>query len=713
MATERITIGRVPQYQVDWVAGMTCKRQGIYSHGGCSFVALEDGVLQEPVATWDATQAKFIVTTGWGLIAYGGDLTQLTADVEQLKLDVESMILTGNDYMAAGWNPENLTAAAEKSMGTPNLVKFDFFLIDHTDNAGPYTTPRQLKRNNIFRFANGDFAPAVGITQAMADECMAHALKDVNGNVVYASGAFDPVDFYENHCTKATANGVTFLLPEKLTKDDTGVEVEHYLMPWETTETKYSNGIGCGQTLYFMQNARGASGKRWNVMSTVPKVFDGVKPIVLPPTAFMPCPVGVIKDPADNLFKTRAFFTLYAGADEGSVHCQGLAGFDNCDIFVDPRTYPSRSGINQIRNAEWGFNNNADPANNLPFACGGFNTLNAFLTYLEIKYGRRDIHNGNMFGTGISSDESDTSEETFLEHGGCRYRAVGSDTWKYVGWSVTPTNLCHDANGGKTNMSNLLNKYAPKEAVMESQVAFSFAMEMGIQEGEHFRLYGHEYWWESVTGADTADMAARVFSIRSTVFHGYDTSGNATDFEIEAVLRMSLFEGANLSGDVYAYWGGGVEVVGTNVSTTAGHSGDTVDVYVEDNQANWHRVTSYNLPDGGRFPFEETMKHVATLVTLGNGYSKDDLPNLPWKIANGGGINSGMCHYGYDYNYWGYSKVGQRVRIGLRFRGHAYYSSCSPRYLSALHHAAFYDATFCGSAQVRIAPQSATPAQPE
>ena len=710
---EKVQFGTVPQYKQKWVAGMACKKQGFYYHNGSTFVALVAGVLAEPVATYNETTGDFDVTANWGLVAYGSELTGIKADISQLKLDVESMILTGNDYMAAGFNPANLAAAASKKLGDNSLIKYGFYLIDTTDNSGEVCKhPMLLKRNNLLRFDNGNFAPVVGITAAMRAECMEHALYDAGGNLVYAAGAYDPEDFYANHVTIGIIDGVKKFVFDKLTKDDTGVEVSHYLMPWETTETKYTIGFGCGNTLYFLQNAHGASGLRWNIMSPIAKVFDGCTPQVLKPTLFSPCPTGLISE--DGVIKTRTFFTLYGGMSSGSAHCEGTAA-NGCTLFARAdRTYPAHRGIQQPLNMQWARNNNSDHSKSLPFAEGGWNTLNAFLTYLEIKYGTRDIHGAGLFGSGISSDESDNNEATFHSHGGCRIRKQGSDVWTYANWNVTPAGVYTSAEKASTNMSNLLNAYAPKETVLESQMAFSFAMEMGVEADEQFEMYGLSYWYEAVPGADLADMSAKVWSQRAGTVNGYDADGIATVFEVEANLRMSLFEGVNLSGDIYWYFGGGVEVVGTNLTAgSGGKSGDLMDVYVEPDQENWHSETTVSLSPGKRFAFEDTMRHVAQFNSLGNFYSKDDVPGLPCGIVSGGGLDSGMCHYNYNGNYWGYSTVGQRARLGLRFRGTAHFTYCSPRLWYGNYAAGSTAEHFGGSAQVRIAEQGATPTQSE
>ena len=51
-------------------------------------------------------------------------------------------------------------------------MKYDFYLLDTTDNTRQTTKPvGKLMRNNLLRFADGSFAPTIGITEAQRAEC--------------------------------------------------------------------------------------------------------------------------------------------------------------------------------------------------------------------------------------------------------------------------------------------------------------------------------------------------------------------------------------------------------------------------------------------------------------------------------------------------------------------------------------------------------------
>ena len=108
-------------------------------------------------------------------------------DIESLKESV-GILETGSPFYVAAYAQGTNDSVPLFSHGNPEICKkFDFFLLDTSDNAGEYTTPvGKLMKNNLLRFADGGYAPTVGITQAMHDECMTQAIytKDAQGNIV-------------------------------------------------------------------------------------------------------------------------------------------------------------------------------------------------------------------------------------------------------------------------------------------------------------------------------------------------------------------------------------------------------------------------------------------------------------------------------------------------------------------------------------------------
>ena len=85
----------------------------------------------------------------------------------------------------------------------------------------------KLRKNNLLRFENGDFAPTVGITEEMRAECDVELYLD-NGhkNKYCDAGAFDAKAFMKS-----------MALVKKL-YNASGSEVR-ILRPWETTSKNY------------------------------------------------------------------------------------------------------------------------------------------------------------------------------------------------------------------------------------------------------------------------------------------------------------------------------------------------------------------------------------------------------------------------------------------------------------------------------------------
>ncbi|MGM9759921.1 MAG: hypothetical protein ACI30I_07380 [Parabacteroides sp.] len=611
-------------------------------------------------------------------------------------------------YAVAAWDNDDLNPVAIEFQGNKKVADdYKFMLIDTSDNTRKTTAWKELKRNNLLRFADDTFAPTVGITQDMYDACAANALyildeDGVTYSEAYASGSYDAEAEWTIDKASIQSGGSERTLYILEADGITYTPVSHKLRPWETVETKYTIGIGMDHVVYLMDNVKGKSGKTWQGLFLDPVTWDGidVTPWKLEPTAISPCPVCTVGG------KSRAFFYLY----EGEGYCAGYSNY-GCNIFKDGRTYPRHTDMSQVNDMNFSRANNSDNTLPYPFAEGGYHALNTYNNALEVLYETRYIHGASRFGTGISSLDSSNNEANWLANGGARYRAKGTDSWTYGTWSSSMSFYTAADLKTKLPLTACVNGEAPKEQCMESQMAFSYAMELGVEEGVKFSFYGSEYWYKIVPDTSGTDkMNVRVYRIKTGTANLYNASGELTEVEIECCLRMSLFGGANLSGDVFCYWGGGYEQVGTCVNVTQGSIGHPVKLYIQPDQLKWLRETAVTKDDFGEFEFEREYIFAGDYSTLGNSYAKSRAPYTVWKTANGGSTSNGMCFYEYDYNYWS-SKLNQRVRIASRFRGYAYYSNCSRRFLNANYSAAYPTRYFAGSAQALI--DAAGPLQAE
>lgn len=635
--------------------------------------------------------------------------TPLAVELDGLRTKVDrlEMYHSTKRYAVAAWDNNDLNPVSTEFQGDKRIVDdYKFMLIDTTDNARSTTGWKELMRNNLLRFKDGTFAPTVGITEAMREETMGHALYGLAADgggytAAYEAGAYDAAAEWEIDKALIQAGDEPRSLYVLSDDGSTYSPVSHKLRPWETVETKYTIGLGMDHPVYPLDNVVGRSGKAWQGLFLDPVTWDGidVSPFRLAPTAIAPGPVCTVGG------KTRSFFYLY----EGETNCKGASNL-GCTMFNEGRTYPRVTDVNQVSNMNQARANNADGTLPYPFAEGGYHALNTYNVALEVLYGSRYIHGASKFGTGISSLDSCSNESMWLANGGLRVKPQGSDTWSYTPWSSAC--IIYTKNDGSTRLtSTAINNEHPKEQCMESQMAFSYAIELGVAEGIEFDFYGGRYWYKIVPDTSGVDkMNVRVYRIKTGTAAGYNANGEATVFDVEACLRMSLFGGANISGDVFVYWGGGYEQVATCVNVTSGSVGHPVDLYLQPDQKKWLRETNVTKNDLGIFDFERSYLYMGSYKTLGNSYAKARAPYTGWKTANGGTPSNGMCFFHYDYNYFS-TKLNQRVRVAAHFRGFAAYSYCSRRYLFANTPASYTYCYYAGSAQALI--EAAGPLQAE
>lgn len=616
-------------------------------------------------------------------------------DVNELKM------LNSHDYYVAGWVDGNLDPNAVEYRGDKEFANdWNFYLLDTTDNAGETTTPvGKLMRGNLLKFENGDYSPTVGITEEMRSQCDTDLYLDEGVvSLAYGAGAYDAKAEWD--IDKALIQSGSS--PRAL-YDRHGKAVSHKLRPWETTETKYTIGVGRDYTVYVLDNIKGESGKIWAGLFKKPIVWDGIDVSMYPlrPTAYTPCPVVTI----DN--KSRCFFYAY---EAGDANCRSHSGVNNtCQMFVNGRTYPRTVDMNQINDMTWSRANNANIDNPYPFAEGGFHALNAYIISQEIYYGRKDLHNVNMFGSGISSNDPCNSEGTWKSNGGVRYKLSSSSTWKYLRWNES-ADIKEVDSYNYLFMSHVVNMEYQKEQCMESQMAASYANEIGANEGVDFDFYGAYYSYMNVPQTNGLNgMNVKIMKVMRDTFNAKDSSNQSVSWDLEAMLRMSLFGGVSLSGDILMYSGGGYEQVGELVNNpNTNRAGNPFKLYMECDQTKWMKVTDVNKADRGVFDFESVYPFMGDFDNKSNGYVKKRAPYTGWKVENGGSIITGECCYGWSDCYWG-STIGTRTRVAARFRGNAHNSACSARYLhanNAVSYAARFDA---GSAQALLKVGAATP----
>lgn len=609
-------------------------------------------------------------------------------------------------------NPEALAVFGNKAWA----LDWRPFLVDMSAVEGE-TKKRpvmELKKNNWLRDIYGNWAPVVGITAAMRDECMANALySDDEGQTQYcASGAFDPEAFL-SLCSIVTEDGVKKLshptLYKAVTVDDetTYSEVSHYLMPWETTETKYSIFVGRKDEVYLLDNLVGASGKEWNgILGSNCNFWDGVdvKTFGLKPTGICPSPVTAISE--NGVTKARSFFFNYAPTVTGAKGYKGTA--TNCEMFYNNGHYPVCAST-QITSKTAARANNHVATNPYPVAEGGWHARNTFLRCLETAWGTKLLGSITRFSNGINSNNSCGNETQFLSYGGTRWKKTGDEDWNYSTWAGATHGIYKNASGAREAMVATLNNYAFHSKTLEDQIAVSFAAEFGIAAGEEYMFNGCKWWYENPTASGNfapktvaqGEMNCRSHKIVSYTFNAYNADGTEQSFDVECNLLTGLMLGCNMSGDGGPYWGGGCEIVGEcETAPASGSFGYELKAYIQPDQTLWTNESNASINIGQKFDFEDKYMFAGSIITRSNSYMRRRLPNTPIPASMCGSLSKGECGYGYMGNYWG--SAGKRTRVGVRSGYYASYGYLSARFLHANSSAGYSYQSFCGSAQVLL-----------
>ena len=642
------------------------------------------------------------------------------ADFRKASAELDLLKLMQPNHCVGEWL-ENANTASPVAQNNPDALAvfgnkawaLDWrpFLVDMTAVEGEIRKKpvMELRKNNWLRDIYGNWAPVVGITTEMYNECMGNALyTDAECTNAYcASGAYSAEAFLAL-CSIETVNGIKILTHPKLYKA-ADTEVTHYLMPWETTETKYSVFVGRKDEVYLLDNLVGASGKEWNgIISANINFWDGcdVKMYALKPTGICAAPTtGIVEN---NVAKSRSFFFNYVSNDSYS---KGVAGASGCTMFRNNGHYRSCSGISQVTAKNRARANNHVTTDPFPVAEGGYHARNTFLRSIETALGTKNLCVNTRFGSGVSSVDACSNENNWKLNGGLRYKAQGANSWSYCALSGNPA-MYYGSGETKTttNASNWLSGYGPLSKTLEAQIAVSFAVEFGIAADEHFMFNGAEWWFsDPAVGSFTPPtvsegyMNCRVYKIVTGTFTGYASASatETTEFELEVCVRTGIMLGCDMSGDGGPYWGGGCEVVGECASApVSGGYGYTLKAYIEPDQLKWVNENNISISIANKFPFESKYIFAGSVVTRANAYTLRRLAHTPLPVTTGGGYSAGECYYGYMANYWG--ENGKKTRVGLRFGNYAHISCLSARFLYAYLSAGYTYNYFCGSAQVLL-----------
>ena len=570
------------------------------------------------------------------------------------------------------------------------------FLINHEDaKEGVEVMPaKELKRNNILRYKDNSFAPAVGITEEMRAQCDVELYLDAEHTQKYCdAGAFDAEKFYNDY-------GFT----QKL-YDASGNEIEHILRPWETTSKNYSIKIGDPSVNYLLDDyPMNEPDTLYRGILKSYREYKGIKPRKLDPTLISPCCDTSIKD-VDGKIKFRSFFFLY---NPGDNNTRGSLGSNGLNMFYDNGAYPRVNDVHQVTSMDYARNNNFDKTKPYPFAEMGMHAYNTFVCAHELLYGTNYINDpDNLFASGTSSDDSCNNEATWNKYGGVRIK-MGTGEWKYLVYWQNSDLLYKDANGTKMtdNMSAFVNSEYPKWRCNEALIVLSFAAELGIPENTEFEVYGTKYWYVTpprAKGVADGYLNARVYRKVTGEWQGYDASGNAQVFTVEVVLRDGLMDGVSTAGDIFHYRGGGYEQVSeVLVHQSESRTGYPTDLYIMSDQRKWHSERALNKANKGVFDFEKTYEKVGRQESTQTGWLGKRYANTFTEYKINGGRSTYVTGFNDNNNYFS-DTIGDRVRRCVLGGGHAAWSSCASRSMYAFHTVLNANRYYGGSAQVLFA----------
>lgn len=556
------------------------------------------------------------------------------------------------------------------------------FLVDHTEaKEGVEVMPAdELKRNNWLRYANGKFAPAVGITEEMRAECDVELYLDAEHTQKYCdAGKFDAERFYNQY-------GMT----QKL-YNASGKAVR-ILRPWETTSKDYSIMVGDPSGTYLVDGYSTKEGEQDIMYKGISKSYRevaGCKPRYLAPTLLAPCHATSVTG-SDGKIRFRSFPFLYNAGDNNTKG--GFNADFGVKMFYDNGCYPRVNDVSQVTSMQYARNNNADQTKPYPFAEAGHHAYNTFLIAHELLYGTNYINDPDtLFSTGTSGVNyvASNSEDGWKKYGGIRVKAGNDGEWTYMQWQTNPSFMCKDANGTKinTNMTVFVNNEFPKWHEMEAQLVLSFAAELGVRENTEFEVYGQKYRYitpSKAKGLADGYMNAIVYKVVPAEWQGYDTNRNAVTWKMEANLRQGIIDGLTTSGDIFHYRGGGYEQIATNHFTSSGgQTGQNdMDLYIETDQRKWHSETVDQKLNLGVFDFEGQYEKVGHFTNVVSGWLKQRVPYTSFYKMMGGQRNTYVSGYNANENYYS-SKDNQRVRLCVRLGGYAHWDNAGSRFLNA------------------------------
>ena len=197
-------------------------------------------------------------------------------------------------------------------------------------------------------------------------------------------------------------------------------------------------------------------------------------------------------------------------------------------------------------------------------------------------------------------------------------------------------------------------------------------------------------------------MCCRLF--RQVPFSFTDDSKGKVSGEFR--LRMSLFDGLTLNGDILMYCGGGKELVALHTGTTQkGEGGYDVAEYFEPDVRKWHSETTEKKMSTEAWSFETTYLKIGTSTT-GDRWIRQRIPFgiVPTSANGAAGRKNEVSSFSSGNRFSNVDK--QKTRLSLRFGGFAAWILSAPRLVYCRSGVLYAGRNTGGRAQALIATQS-------
>ena len=652
MATNKITLGPLPHFKDDWVAGTTYKREAIVTHKGSTYMCTTAGTQTEPSFTYNPSTGKYTTSAGWSLIAVGAG-AEVVEDVAETKARVTALeaVVADIETIAEGY----VRVAGSSS---PALSYKSY----------KYNEQGGFGRESVFSL----FYPClVGtpLTGSGTEGKVLHVLQKFGARTVDGSPKW--LDIYGTpHAIDGSEGDVMIVNIEPFYSINgkhaiEGTEYDVFLMSrtpftWQGIEAEHMEKFGWSPD-YCVSHTDTDNVVRMH--SVYNPAWDGS----------YQAPVGVVGKYVYSVDpETGDIVETY---DAEATLLGGAGGLHSTDISLP-------DGEQRAMNL------NDDPTKTVPFMNQTAEGCNRLMSLILAEGGTFDAHNANLMGSGFSSNDGATAAGDWEQAGSGAKNGLRvmdkNGAWKYYSLSGN-VNFLTGHTEGTEYAANVINSWRNPWHIMEAHRAVSYAIENDVHELEWFVFEGNKYKYRSVqgfNGPSHGEMTCVVWKLMATQAGAaaIDPTDNVTSIagnRVEILVSTALIHGMTTQVSP-SWWTSGLLF-------TEDENGQ-YECFIERDQAELVKsIAAENYDPATPRDFETIYDHVLT-VQKGDGYAKNYLNGalmLPDSNANKTG--AGLHTYVGKYNWFSGSNAsaGKKSVRGFRRGTHANLPNLSPLTMNA------------------------------